>query len=82
MMPGFTKVDRRVIHLEMWPRIVEKVDAMESNWKAFKKGARPLIIKWGYKDEQTGETIILAISCGDDDITDEHWVVDTFPPVK
>ncbi|MES2832344.1 MAG: hypothetical protein V4695_10160 [Pseudomonadota bacterium] len=82
MMAGFTKVDRRTFHLEIWPRIVEQVDAVESNWKACKKGARPLIIKWGYIDENTGEPIILAISSGDDDITDEHWVIDTLLPVK
>lgn len=72
MIPGFVKVDKREFG-EVWSRIKGKVDAVESNWAEGKKGERPIVIKWGYKDEETGEQIILAVSRGDDD-GDQHWV--------
>ncbi len=72
MISGFIKVDKPVFS-EVWSRIKNKVDAIESNWADGKKGARPIIIKWGYKDEATGEKIIIAVTRADDD-GDEHWV--------
>jgi len=73
MIPGFVKVDKERFSAEVWSRIKNKVDAMESNWAAAKKGDRPIIIKWGYKDESTGEKVILAITRANDE-GDEHWV--------
>ena len=72
MIPGFVKVDKREFS-EVWSRIKSKVDAVESNWAEGKKGERPIVIKWGYKDEATGEKFILAVSRGEDD-GDQHWV--------
>ena len=60
-MPGFVHVDRHTFYADIWPRIKKDVEAMESNWADAKKGVRPIVIKWGYKDENTGETIILAV---------------------
>lgn len=76
MMPGFVQVDRDTFYVDIWPRIKKEVDAVESNWADAKKGVRPIVIKWGYKDENTGEKIILAISRADD-AGEEHWVVES-----
>ncbi len=73
MIPGFTKLDKRRFSAEVWPLIKNRVDAIHSNWADVKNGARPLVIKWGYKDESSGEKIILAVSRSDDE-SDEHWV--------
>lgn len=74
MIPGFVQVDRHAFYTIYWPQIEKDVEAMESNWTDAKKGVRPLIIKWGYKDENTEEKIILAISRSDD-AGDEYWVI-------
>jgi hypothetical protein len=75
MMPGFVEVDCHTFYAEVWERIKRDVDAVESNWAEAKKGERPILIKWGYKNEETGEKVILAISRSDDD-GDKHWVAD------
>ncbi len=76
MMPGFVQVDRHTFYADIWPRIKRDVEAMESNWADAKKGVRPLVIKWGYKDENTEEKIILAVSRADN-AGEEHWVVES-----
>jgi hypothetical protein len=73
MIPGFVKMDRARFCSEVWGAIKNKVDAVESNWAAAKHGQRPIIIKWGYKDEATGEKVIVAITRADDD-GEEYWV--------
>jgi hypothetical protein len=72
MIDGFVKVDKHTF-CEVWSSIKNKVDAVESNWAEGKKGVRPIVIKWGYKDEASGEKVILAVSRGDDD-GDQHWI--------
>lgn len=72
MKPDFIQVTTSQF-CDVWTRIKNKVDAMESNLVEVKLGARPLIIEWGYKDETTGEKVILAVSQGDDD-GDQYWV--------
>ncbi|MCE9568961.1 MAG: hypothetical protein K8R10_02965 [Rhodocyclales bacterium] len=73
MMPGFVKVDCHTFYADVWERIKRDVEAVESNWAEAKKGARPIVIKWGLKDEDTGENVIVAVSRSDD-AGDEHWV--------
>lgn len=75
MMPGFVKVDRHTFYADIWPRIEKNVEAVQSNWAEAKKGVRPLVINCGYKDENTEEKIILAVSQAND-VGEEHWVVD------
>lgn len=76
MMPGFVQVDCHTFYTVYWPQIKKDVEAVESNWADAKKGVRPIVIKWGYKDENTEEKIILAISRSDG-AGDEHWVVES-----
>lgn len=76
MMPGFVQVDRHTFYVDIWPRIKKDVEAVESNWADAKKGVRPIVIKWGYKDENTEEQIILAVSRADD-AGEEHWVAES-----
>jgi len=76
MMPGFVQVDRHTFYVDIWPRIKKDVEAVESNWADAKKGVRPIVIKWGYKDENTEEKIIVAVSRADD-AGEEHWVVES-----
>lgn len=76
MMPGFVQVDSYTFYTVYWPQIKRDVDAMESNWADAKKGVRPIVIKWGYKDKNTDEKIILAISRSDA-AGDEHWVIES-----
>lgn len=71
MMPGFVQVDCHTFYTVYWPQIKSGVEAVESNWVDAKKGARPIVIKWGYKDENTGEKVILTISRSGD-AGDEH----------
>lgn len=73
MIPGFVKMDCARFCAEVWGTIKNKVDAVESNWAAAKHGERPIIIKWGYKDEVTGDKVIVAITRADDD-GEEYWV--------
>ena len=53
MMPGFVQVDCHTFYTVYWPQIKRDVEAVESNWADAKKGVRPIVIKWGYKDEKT-----------------------------
>ncbi|MDD2774325.1 MAG: hypothetical protein PHU06_00065 [Gallionella sp.] len=76
MMSGFVQVDCHIFYTVYWPQIKSDVEAMESNWEDAKKGVRPIVIKWGYKDENSEEKIILAISKSDG-TGDEHWVVES-----
>ena len=61
MMPGFVEVDSVTFYVDIWPRIKNDVEIIESNRGNAKKGIRTVIIKWGYKNH-TKEKIILAIS--------------------
>ncbi len=76
MMPGFVQVDHHTFYADIWLRIKKDVEAVESNWADARKGVRQIVIKWGYKDEKTGEQIILAIIRADD-ASEEHWVVES-----
>ncbi|MDP1558480.1 MAG: hypothetical protein Q8K59_08310 [Nitrosomonas sp.] len=69
-------MDCHTFYTVYWPQIKRQVEAVESNWADAKKGVRPIVIKWGYKDENTEEKIILAISRSDG-AGDEHWVVES-----
>ncbi len=62
MMPGFVEVDSITFYEDIWPKIKNDVEIIENNWDDAKKNDRSIIIKWGYKDDATGET---------------HWVVPT-----
>lgn len=65
MMPGFVQVDCHTFYTIYGQKINRDVEAMESNWADAQKGVRPIVIKWGYKDADTEEKIILAISRSD-----------------
>ncbi|WP_454737176.1 hypothetical protein [Cupriavidus necator] len=72
MIPGFIEIDRQRFYGEVWPRIRSRLEALESNWEAARKGERPILIKWGYKDA-AGEKIVVAITRADDD-WEQHWI--------
>jgi len=75
MMPGFVKVDSDTFYDDIWPRIKDDVEVIESNRDNTKKGVRTFIVKWGFKDH-IKEKIIVAI--GRVDATGEkYWVVPT-----
>ncbi len=75
MMPGFVEVDSAIFYSDIWPRIKDDVEVIESNRDNTKKGVRTFIIKCGYKD-LIKVKIIVAI--GRLDATGEkHWVVPT-----
>ena len=61
MMPGLVEVDSVTFYVDIWPRIKNDVEIIESNRGNAKKGIRTVIIKWGYKNH-IKEKIILAIS--------------------
>ena len=74
MMPGFVKMDSATFYDDIWPRIKDHVEVIESNRDNTKKGVRTLIMELGYKDHK--EKFIVAI--GRLDGTEEkHWVVST-----
>ncbi len=75
MMPGFVEVDSVTFYVDIWPRIKNDVEIIESNRGNAKKGVRTVIIKWGYKDHAK-EKIILAISQLSG-AREKHWVVPT-----
>ncbi len=75
MMPGFVEVDSVTFYVDIWPRIKDDVEVIESNRDNTKKGVRTVIIKWGYKDHAK-EKIILAISQLSG-AREKHWVVPT-----
>jgi hypothetical protein len=72
MTTGFVEIDRHAFYGDVWPRIKNYVDAVESNWEAARKGERPILIKWGYKDK-AGDKVIVAISKADSG-GERHWV--------
>ncbi len=74
-MPGFVEVDSVTFYSDIWPRIKDDVEILETIRDSAKKGVRTLIIKWGFKDH-IKEKFIVAI--GRLDGTEEkHWVVPT-----
>lgn len=79
MIPGFIEIDRHRFYEEIWPRIRSFADSMESNWEEVhrcKKARIPapeLYIYWGYKDPQTDEKIILAVTTASPD-RERHWI--------
>ncbi len=74
-MPGFVRVDSATFNDDIWPRIKDHVEVIESNRDNTKKGVRTFIMKWGYKDH-IKEKFILAISRLDG-TEEKHWVVPT-----
>jgi hypothetical protein len=81
MMPGFVEVDYSTFYLKIWPRIKNDAYAVESNWSEGRKGVRPIIIKWGWKDSQTLEEVTIAISFSD--VTgDKHWISPSLLPIR
>ena len=79
MMPGFVEMDGHAFYGEVWPRIRNDVEAVESNWEAARKGERPILIKWGRKDEETGEKVVVAVTMADED-GERHWVAENLAP--
>ncbi len=75
MMPGFVEVDSVTFYSDIWPRIKDDVEVIESNRDNTKKGVRTFIMKLGYKDH-TQEKFIVAISRLDG-TEEKHWVVST-----
>ncbi len=75
MILGFVEMDGDTFYGDIRPRIKDNVENLETIRDSAKKGVRPVIIKWGYKDD-TKEKIILAISRLDD-TEEKHWVVPT-----
>jgi len=75
VIPGFVEVDSVTFYSDIWPRIKDDVEIIESNRGNAKKGVRTVIIEWGYKDHAK-EKIILAISQLRG-VRERHWVVPT-----
>jgi len=75
VIPGFVEVDSVTFYVDIWPRIKNDVEIIESNRGNAKKGVRTVIIEWGYKDHAK-EKIILAISQLSG-AREKHWVVPT-----
>lgn len=75
MIAGFIKMDPRDFCSKVWPQINAKVDAIQSNLPKVKLGEEAaLTIHWGYKDDATGEVVVLAASKSELGKVDEHWV--------
>ncbi len=73
MILGFVEMDGDTFYGDIRPRIKDNVENLETIRDSAKKGVRPVIIKWGYKDD-TKEKAILAISqLGGAE--EKHWVV-------
>ena len=49
MMPGFVRVDSATFYDDIWLRIKDDVEIIESKRDNTKKGDRRVIIKWGFK---------------------------------
>jgi len=75
MTLGFVEVDSDTFYVDIWPRIKDDVEILETIRDSAKKGVRSDIIVWGYKDH-TKEKITVAISRLDD-TEEKHWVVPT-----
>jgi hypothetical protein len=80
MLPGFIKIDRHRFYGNVWPRISKRAEAIKSNWKevheCLKANLPPpdLLIYWGYKDNETEQKVVLAISCAKPDTDEAHWI--------
>ncbi len=75
MMTGFVRVDSATFYDDIWLRIKDHVEILETIRDGAKKGVRTLIIKWSYKDH-IKEKFILAISRLDG-TGEKYWVVPT-----
>jgi hypothetical protein len=75
MTLGFVEVDSDTFYVDIWPRIKDDVEILETIRDSAKKGVHSDIIVWGYKDH-TKEKITVAISLLDD-TEEKHWVVPT-----
>lgn len=79
MMPGFIEIDRHRFYGKIWPRIRPYADSMQSNWdevhacKKAKVPAPELYIYWGYKDIQTEEKVIIAVTTANAG-GERHWI--------
>jgi aminoglycoside phosphotransferase (APT) family kinase protein len=80
MLPGFIKIDRHRFYADAWPRISNRVEAIDSNWKEVheclkaNQPAPDLRICWGHKDKATGHKVALAFSCAKPGTDEEHWI--------
>jgi hypothetical protein len=74
MIPGFVEVDSITFYEDIWPRIKNDVEILETIRNSAKKGVRSDIIAWGYKDH-TKEKLTVAINLIDD--TEEKYWVDS-----
>jgi len=74
VIPGFVKMDSAIFYSDIWPRIKDDVEVIESNRDNTKKGVRTFVMKLGYKDHK--EKFILAISRLEG-TEEKHWVVPT-----
>ncbi len=75
MILDFVEVDSDTFYGDIWPRIKDDVEILETIRDSAKKGVRSDIIVWGYKDH-TKEKITVAISRLDD-TEEKHWIVPT-----
>ena len=74
MMPGFVQVDIDTFYADIWPRIKDDVEILETIRDSAKKGVRSDIIVWGYKDH-TKEKITVAISLLDEEEAQKSFEV-------
>jgi hypothetical protein len=75
MKSGFSEINRQIFYGKVWPRIKDKVDAMVSNLADCKAGkADMLMVEWGYKDKETGDLIIVAVTHSKKAEFERHWV--------
>ncbi len=75
MILDFVEVDSDTFYGDIWPRIKDDVEILETIRDSAKKGVRSDIIVWGYKDH-TKEKIPVAISRLNDTEA-KYWVVPT-----
>ncbi len=80
MLLGFIKIERDRFYSEVWPRISNRVEAIDSNWKDVhdclkaNQPAPDLRICWGYKDKETEQKVVLAFLCAKPGTDEEHWI--------
>jgi hypothetical protein len=72
MIPGFVEVDSATFYDDIWPRIKDDIEILETIQNSAKKGVRSDIIVWGYKDH-TKEKLTVAINLIDD-TEEKYWV--------
>ena len=75
MILDFVEVDSDTFYGDIWPRIKDDVEILETIRDSAKKGVHSDIIIWGYKDH-TKEKITVAISRLDDTEA-KYWVAPT-----